>query len=663
MLKTLLQFLQKPFTKGSQEVRIDFARSPLGMAVVDARTGQFHQVNPVFARFLGIAPEVLMQTSWPQLLQMDGGAGAFSVQAPPFVTDAHVAISPFMQNFRRADGGSVSAEITVLAVHPHHERYTCTLLIQDVTQRLQAEEQLRVSDRRHRLLADSGRDVVWTMSPMGEITYISPAIEQLRGISPQEAMKMPIEETLTPASQKVSLGYFQDLFLALQEGKPLPSFRDNLEYYRKDGSTFWTEVLSFPLLGADGSLVEIVGVTRDISERRLYEDSLRQAREAAELANQTKSEFLAHISHEIRTPMSAILALTDLTLSTDLTAQQREYLVKSKNAGNLLQGIINDILDLSRMESGQFELTAQPFALSNVLQQVSDLVIDTCALKGLAYAVEVAKDVPQTYKGDATRIAQALLNMVGNAVKFTDQGRVDVRVKCLRTDLRGVHLEFAVQDTGPGLDADFQVRAFEGFVRGDNEQTRLHGGTGLGLSITRRLAQKMGGDVGVSSTPGQGATFWFTVCLSPCEPLIQAPPQDAAYDAKRKALLKGVRVLLVEDNASMRSILTQLLALTGVVVELAENGVEALHKLEEAAYQLVLMDMQMPLLNGWDTTRLIRENPAHNALPIVAITASGFDQDRERCLEVGMNDYLTKPFQYNELLDVLYRNLSPQSSA
>lgn len=658
MLKTLFELLHKPFTRGSQEVRVDFERSPLGMAIVDAQTGQFHRVNPVFARFLGIAPEVLLQTSWRQMLQVDGSAGAFPVQAPPFVTDAHVAISPFVQNFRRADGGVLSAEVTVLAVHPHQETQTCTLLIQDVTQKLQAEEQLRVSDRRHRLLADSGRDVVWTMSPVGEITYISPAIEQLRGYSPQEAMKLPLEETLTPASQKVSLGYFQDLFLALHEGRPLPSFRNNLEYYRKDGSTFWTEVLSFPLLGADGSLVEIVGVTRDISERRLYEDSLRQAREAAELANQTKSEFLAHISHEIRTPMSAILALTELTLSTDLTAQQREFLVKSKNAGNLLLSIINDILDLSRMESGKFELTAQPFMLMDVLQQVSDLVVDTCALKGLTYEVEVAKDVPQAYVGDATRIVQALLNLVGNAVKFTDQGRVDVRVKCLRHGAQEVQLEFAVQDTGPGLDADFQARAFEGFVRGDNEQTRLHGGTGLGLSITRRLAQKMGGDVGVISTPGQGATFWFTACLSVCESQIQVPPTVAVSDAQRKALLQGVRVLLVEDNASMRSILTQLLTLAGLVVDQAENGMEARDKLAASTYQLVLMDMQMPLLNGLDTTRLIRENPVHKALPIVAITASGFDQDRERCLQEGMNDYLSKPFQYNELLDVLYRNLS-----
>jgi len=181
MLKTLFEFLQKPFTRDRQEVRIDFERSPLGMAIVDAQTGRFHRVNPVFASLLGITPQALLQTSWRDLLQVGEGAGPFAVQVPPFVTDAHVAISPFVQNFRKADGGTVSAEVTVLAVHPHYETHACTLLIQDVTQRLQSEEQLRVSDRRHRLLADSGRDVVWTMNPMGEITYISPAIERAQG--------------------------------------------------------------------------------------------------------------------------------------------------------------------------------------------------------------------------------------------------------------------------------------------------------------------------------------------------------------------------------------------------------------------------------------------------------------------------------------------------
>ena len=518
------------------------------------------------------------------------------------------------------------------------------------------EEQLRVSEQRLRLLADSARDVVWTMSPLGAVTYVSPAVEMLRGITPEQAMQQSIDETLTPESRDTVLQYFAEVGAAVQQGKAPPQFRGDLEYWRNDGSCFWTEVLAFPVMSASGVLLEILGVTRDISQRRQYEDSLREARQMAEKSNAAKTEFLAHISHEIRTPMSAILASTELVLSTSLTAQQRTLLQKSKSAGRLLRGIINDILDLSKLEHGKLVLQHAPLDVNEVLQQVGDLVSDSCARKGLHYSAVIAPGVVTQRRGDAQRLTQALLNLVGNAVKFTERGHVRVTVSGCEGDVSGERLRFEVQDTGAGLSPELQAKVFEGFVQGDNEQTRFHGGTGLGLSICKSLAQLMSGDVGVLSQEGEGSTFWFTVQLPLAPEGLRMPSEDVPA-AVMPRLAQALHVLLVEDNVSMRDVLQQLLALAGARVDTAENGAEAVQRVNATPYDLVLMDMQMPVLGGLEATQIIRQNSAHQDLPIVALTAGGFNEDRERFFAAGVNDYLMKPFEYKDLIAALERNL------
>ena len=661
MILALKNRLKRIFAPRDDRICMDLAQMPFGVLVVQAQTGQLLQVNERFASFVGRSPAALTQCDWAHLTAKPGAQDGPGFDGERFLS-ATAPSSVVMQSFIKPDGQEVHAELSLLTQRQApNGQSVCILMVRDMAESLQAVEQLRVSEQRHRLLADSARDVVWTMSPLGQVTYVSPAVEQLRGITPEEAMQQTIDETLTPESRDVSLAYFQEVALAIQAGRVPQSFRGELEYWRKDGSRFWTEVLSFPLMGAQGELVEIVGVTRDISERRHYEDGLLRAREAAEKANNAKSEFLAHISHEIRTPMSAILSLTELLLSTPLDEQQREWLNKSKSAGHLLLGIINDILDLSKMEAGAVVLPRQPLYVQGVLQQVTDLVTDACALKGLAYAVQVDPQVPHTLLGDAQRLAQALLNLVSNAVKFTEQGGITVRVEHLGQEGAAEHLRFAVQDTGIGLSPEFQSRVFEGFVQGDNAQTRLHGGTGLGLSICKRIAQLMGGDVGVESVPGQGATFWMTVRLE--RPAGGDVSVAGVKDASTASLdLQGLRVLLVDDNASIRDILTQLLTLAGVEVDTAANGRDALVRMTSSAYALVLMDMQMPVMDGLEATRQIRQDPKHRDLPIVALTAGGFDEDRERCLAAGMNDYLSKPFEYKKLLAVLARNLGQAHS-
>jgi len=657
MLDLIKSTFRRFFASKQDDWRLLFHQVPFGVAVVDAPTGTVRSVNGHFAQLMGCSPASLRQAPWSTLARSVLRPG--ETQAPEFFTQQPPATGSRVHQLLRSDGAQVFAEISVLAtLADRHGQPLCLLMAKDVSEQVLAEEKLRVSEQRLRLLTDSARDVVWTMSPLGEITYVSPAIEQLRGYTPEEAMKHTIDETLTPDSQAVSLQYFGDVAAALQQGLPPPEFRNELEYWRKDGSRFWTEVLAFPVMGANGSLVEILGVSRDISQRRLYEDSLRQARERAEKANAAKTEFLAHISHEIRTPMSAMLSLTDLVLATPLDDQQRVLLNKSKSAGRLLLGIINDILDLSKLEHGKLELAQWPFDLRGVLQQVSDLVGDACASKGLQYLVEWAPEVHPHRLGDAQRLAQVLLNLVGNAIKFTERGHVRVSVRHAFSAAEHEHLRFEVQDTGMGLAPQLQAKVFEGFVQGDDAYTRAQGGTGLGLSICKRLAQQMGGDVGVESQVGTGSTFWFTVRL----PLSHAGDDQKldAQDLQAADQVQGLRVLLAEDNLSMRGILQQLLELAGAQVAVAENGLVAIQMLGEVRCDLVLMDIQMPVMGGLEAARRIRQNPAFHDLPIVALTAGGFNEDRDLCLEAGMNDYLMKPFEYKDLIEVLQRNAPSQ---
>jgi PAS domain S-box-containing protein len=651
MLDLIKNILRRFLAPSQDGVRLLFEQAPFGVAMVDTATGAVVSVNDNFASLVGRTASSLHQAPWSTLVRSVWQAG--QTQAPDLF-DQPPAAEGQVHQLLRTDDVRIFAEISVFArLTDRRGQSVCVVMVKDVSKQVAAQAQLRVSEERLRVLTDSALDVVWTMSPLGELTYVSPAIEQLRGYTPEEAMKHTIDQTLTPDSQVVSLQYFVDVATAMQQGLPPPEFRSELEYWRKDGTRFWTEVLAFPLLGTDGSLVEILGVSRDISQRRLYEDSLRQARQRAEQANAAKTEFLAHVSHEIRTPMGAILALTDLALNTPLDDHQRDLLSKSKTAGRLLLGIINDILDLSKLEHGQLVLAQLPFDLRDVLQQVSDLVCDACVSKGLLYEVEIAPEVITHRLGDAQRLAQVLLNLVGNAIKFTAQGHVRVRVRCVPGDDDALRLE--VQDTGIGLAPELQDKVFEGFVQGDNEATRAQGGTGLGLSICQRLARQMGGDVGVQSQVGVGSTFWTMVRLPvSSEDKVQSSQSQEAIASDAVA---GLHVLLAEDNLSMRGILKQLLELAGAQVSVAENGQAAVQMVMDRHCDLVLMDIQMPVMGGLEAARHIRKNPEHQALPIVALTAGGFTEDRERCLEAGMNDYLMKPFEYKDLIEVLQRNV------
>ncbi len=414
------------------------------------------------------------------------------------------------------------------------------------------------------------------------------------------------------------------------------------------------------------SFRDVTGQKRAEHEQKRYEASLRVKNQELEKANRVKSEFLANMSHEIRTPMSAIIGLARLCLATELTAQQRDYVEKLFQSGQSLLGIINDILDFSKIEAGKLTMESIAFDMDKVFERVQQLASTMAQDRRIELIFDTQLPAPYTglsqeLVGDPLRLGQVLLNLVSNAIKFTEHGTVRVTVLPVQVMAEQVELQFTVKDTGIGMSEEQCGRMFQSFSQADTSTTRRYGGTGLGLAICKSLVALMQGDISVTSQLNVGSTFIFTASFGRAAPIVSddAASQDV-WQIQVREELRGARVLIVEDNLINQQIASELLQHAGLVPAIADNGQEALQLLARQPFDAVLMDMQMPVMDGIDATIAIRAMPEFARLPIIAMTANTMSGDDERCIAAGMNDHVPKPVDPERLFAVLGKWIAGQ---
>jgi PAS domain S-box-containing protein len=450
------------------------------------------------------------------------------------------------------------------------------------------------------------------------------------------------------------------------------------QHRRRDGSVQIARIAAAAVSVGEG--IKVCAIWQDITEAKRTAAELTQhrdhleelvaartaelgaAKDVAEQASRAKSAFLANMSHEIRTPMNAIIGLTHLAENHTQDAEQLGRLHKVADAAHHLLAIINQILDISKIEAGKLELAPVDFQLARVLDNTSELVLDRLQSRGLQFCQEIDPALPAVLHGDPLRIGQILLNYLSNAVKFTEYGSISVTVSLVKAEAGALLVRFAVTDTGIGIAPEHQVRLFNAFEQADNSTTRRFGGTGLGLAIAERLAHLMGGETGLISTPGQGSTFWFTARLKAGTSAAEEPaPRLSADEAER--LLSSehtrARILVVEDNLINQEVALELLRSIGLQADLAVDGKKAVKMVAENPYDLILMDVQMPIMDGLTATRLIRQSESGRHVPILAMTANAFGEDRQRCLDAGMNDHVAKPVNPGNLYATLIKWLTP----
>ncbi len=753
-----------------------------GVCEID-RDGRFTFVNDAMARIHGydsvdhLKGATLFDMVAPEALAESSARFAASMSTGQFSEELEIPIV-------RRDGSRGVISVRPTLIYEGDTIVGSRAVVRDITEAQRAQEELR---KLSRAIDASPASVVITDSH-GKLEYVNPAFRTLTGYSKEEVLGNN-PRLLKSGVQTPEL--YRELWETITTGK---KWHGQLCNKKKNGELFWEDTFISPVADRSGAPSHYVGVKIDITRRKQVEAELRDAKNAADQANQAKSDFLANMSHEIRTPMNAVLGMAHLALQTKLTPKQRDYLGKIQGAAKGLLGIINHVLDVSKIEAGKLEVETVPFDLREVMDSLAGQVGVAAADKSLRLYFRIEPDVPSGLKGDPLRLRQVLLNLASNAVKFTEKGQVEVSVERVRDGADTVELRFMIRDTGIGLTERQLKLLFKPFSQADASTTRRFGGTGLGLSIVRRLVELMGGEIGVESEFGKGSAFHFTIAFERVELLLSRPPpardirgmpvllvsdrstergilrtllsdlsfqvdtastweeateclstpersgtyeivvvqlaQDqhswsevarllnqvterppqvvfvadgsevltdleyAAADAVVRrpvtpsrlldsvmqalgiehagtntkaatsseeqsgtARLRGARVLLVEDNEINQQVAQELLANVGVEVTAVDNGQLAVEAVTQESFDVVLMDVQMPIMDGYTATRRIRDDARFTALPIIAMTASAMSGDRERAMAAGMTDHVAKPVEPEQLFGALCRAL------
>jgi PAS domain S-box-containing protein len=623
-------------------VRGVFEHAAVGVALIDL-AGHARETNPTLQRMLGYSGEELARIGWRRLIHPD---------------DLHASASAFQglvtrqydhyeteRRYLRRDGRPVWAQVTVSGIWEDDALVFLVETAVDVTERRRALAALRASEERFRTLATNAPVGIFEADADWNCTYVNERWCALAGITPEQAHGRGWVSVLPPEDWE----RFQHEWAPIVYAGEVAN--DECRFVAPDGRVRWVWGTIALRRDEAGATTGFVATTFDITARKQAEAELVRAREAALAASRAKSRFLANMSHDIRTPMNAIMGMTELALDSELNADQRQQLETVLDSARSLLGILNDILDISRVEAGKLALQQIPFDPRATVDEAVQTLAGRAQAKRLALVAAVAPGVPPEVAGDPLRLQQILVNLIGNAIKFTSTGTIAVRVEAGRSD--DVH--FSVADTGIGIRADQRERVFDAFTQGDQTAGQDHGGTGLGLAICRQLVELMSGRIWVESELGRGSTFHFTVPLPPACATDRTRPKPAPSAPSPQAAARPLHLLLAEDNPVNRRVATRMLAKLGYTVKVVENGRLALEEATQHHFDAVLMDVQMPEMDGLAATRAIRnaEQETGDHVPIIALTAHVMTGDAERCLASGMDAYLPKPLDLSSLRNAL----------
>ena len=631
-------------------------QSPASIVISDI-SGGIKYVNPKFEQVTGYAAsEVIGQNS--RILS----SGEKSVEDYRQLWDTISAGNTWHGVFhnRRKDGSLFWEQASISPIIDEHGKLLEYLAVkEDITERKLTEDALRENEYRQGVILDSVEAYIYIKGLDYRYQYANRSVRELFGQPLEEIVGQDDARFFDQATaENIRLNDRR----VLEHGQRVVEEEINTTADGRVTSAFLS--IKIPLREKDGRIYALCGISTDITTRKQAEAELEHyrhhleslvqsrtveladAKDAAEAASRAKSTFLANMSHEIRTPMNAIIGLAHL-LKKDITDPKSSgQLLKITDSARHLLNVINDILDLSKIEAGRLALEEREFVPAEVVDQSIAMLEERAHAKGLQLIGQVAADVPPLLRGDSVRLGQALLNFIGNAIKFSERGVIRVTLNAQPETAERVLLRIEVTDQGIGMSAAQQARLFEAFAQADSSTTRKYGGTGLGLAINRHLARMMGGDVGVQSVEGVGSTFWLTASLDVVTRVASVSDIEKSslpIEELIAARFGGSRILLVEDEPINQEVGTELLAIAGLQAEVAADGAEALEKVRNNDYALVLMDMQMPVMGGVEATQAIRRMPGKADLPILAMTANAFDEDRQACLAAGMNDHIGKP--------------------